>query len=416
MIRLFGTLILVTISTAAGFSSVELSYRYFLMMNNPEQFRNLDNKNRPGVWFLQYSRWKHHPDFGYTYGSETIHGGSASNGQVISCWSWPANDRGNMGLIRGEYDTADIKILVFGDSFTAQIDTGSDPRGITWPDYLQDYLSERTNKTVHVVNFGRDGIGLLQMVDLARAKVKQWKPDLIVFSFITDDLTRDRFFRTPIVHNGRERVITTRDPRPTPPISSGSDTAIVHSDASKEWCEEMQARGGPVDDPVLREMEEVVIDAQARSSGKPDFWAIDRSFVWDRLVHNNPFYTTYKTVAPTQNPRIDYNSYSVDPRFVEGVNTLKQSGVPIALTHLSIYHELAVGQVMIGNDQQHRLLNSLADLFGEPVLFSADYGDISQEQIADIKRSTEDTHPSDFGMKYYADAIANLLINNGYVD
>jgi hypothetical protein len=362
---------------------------------------------------VQKSRWQHHPKYGYVYGSETVHGGSTDGGKVQSCWYWPANKRGNMGLIRGDYGTADLKVLVFGDSFTAQVDTGFDPKGVTWPDFLQDYLIEATSKSVHVVNFGRDGTGLLHMVDLARDMVPKWKPDLVIFSFITDDFTRDRFFRTPIVIDGRERVITNNDPER--PADNGSDTAVVHSKASKEWCEREQAKSGASDDPVLLAMEQTVRDARAHASGKPTVTSRDRSFLFDRVYYDTPFYTTYAKAKPTRNPRHPMANYQQDERFMDGVAAVRKFGVPVALTHLVHYEELKAGHKMGGTNQDRSLALSLEKAFGVPILYTADYGSIAKENLAKIKRSPVDAHPTVFGMRYYANAVFKALLANRFI-
>ncbi|MBT4701057.1 MAG: SGNH/GDSL hydrolase family protein [Rhodospirillaceae bacterium] len=404
---------IVCVNALIGVVICEIGYRFVLTSQQPAEFISEDNSSvRPAVWFMEKSRWKHHPVYGYTYGLETIQGGSSAGGKVRSCWYWPANDRGNMGLIRGDYESADLKILVFGDSFTAQIDTGADPRGVSWPDFLQEYLADATGRSTHVVNFGRDGTGLLHMVDLARYMAPKWKPDLVIFSFITDDFTRDRFFRTPTVIDGRERVLTTQVNTPNPSLSDGTDTAIVHSGATKEWCAREQALDGPSNDPVLLEMEKTVREAKARITGKPSPMTLDRSFLFDRLVHGTPFHTTYKRLLPTQNPRHKLDSFLHDARFAKNLDSLKALGIPMALIHLSTFDELNKGKPMIGTKQDQSLVRSLKAAFGKAVLYSADYGEVAPNRLAEIKRSPNDTHPSVFGMKYYARSIGRALIEN----
>jgi lysophospholipase L1-like esterase len=412
---------IIGVSVLFGFVFSESGYRLVLINQNPAEFASEDNigdrastGDRPSVWFLEKSRWNYHPKYGYAYGTETIRGGSAFGGKIQSCWYWPANNRGNMGLIRGDYNSADLKVLVFGDSFTAQVDTGLNPLGVTWPDFLQEYLTKETGLTVHVVNFGRDGTGLLHMVDLARDMVPKWKPDLVVFSFITDDFTRDRFFRTPTVIDGRERVLTTIINTRNPSLKDGTDTAIVHSGATKEWCEREQASVGPSDDPVLREMEATVLQAKAHGAGKPTVTTMDRSFLFDRFVHGTPFHTTYSRMLPTQNPRHKMMSFMEDARFTKGVESLKALGIPIASIHLSTYDELVKDEIMMGSNQDESLVRSLKPAFGNAVFYSAEYGKVAPDQLTKIKRSPNDTHPSVFGMQYYAAAVTRILIENGF--
>ena len=111
--KLTGTIILLAFGLLGGFCCLKLDSD-FLYQEQPEKFvRNTEN--RPDVWFLEKSRWQYSEEFGYEYGPETVYGGSSVKGKVQSCWFWPANARGNMGLIDGNYDEAELKILVFGD-------------------------------------------------------------------------------------------------------------------------------------------------------------------------------------------------------------------------------------------------------------------------------------------------------------
>ena len=128
---------------------------------------------------------------------------------------------------------------------------------MTWPNYLQDMLEEETGASVHVVNFGRDAYGVLQMFDLASAKIAEWRPDLAVIAFITDDLTRDRFWRTTTILDGRERIMTSMIPAQNQDWDIATDAYLLQSDATSEWCHHA-LDSGAVDDPIVLELEEVL--------------------------------------------------------------------------------------------------------------------------------------------------------------
>jgi len=117
-----------------------------------------------------------------------------ADGRVTSCQRVDViNKYGNIGKIVGDYHEAELKVLVFGDSWSAFHHDGR-----TWPLFPQEVLEARLNKKVYVVDFGRGAYGILQMFDLAAAKIAEWKPDVAVFAFITDDLDRARFWRTVV--------------------------------------------------------------------------------------------------------------------------------------------------------------------------------------------------------------------------
>lgn len=406
--RHIATMLLITVGLAVGWLFSESAYRGLLYYKVPDRFIQ-SATGHPPVWFMEKPRWRFHEKYGYEYGSERIHGGSASDGLVRSCWSWPANARGNMGLIEGRYEEAELKILVFGDSFTAQIDTGADPRGIAWPNYLQRQLSERLAKSVHVVNFGRDGTGILHMFDIAADKIAEWQPDLAIFAFITDDLTRARFWRTYTVVNGRERVLTTTVAQENPPMDKSADTAVVNSKATPAWCKTAvkQARR---DDPVLAEMEAIVLEARARSQNRLSVFSLSRSYLLDRILHGSAFHAAHTLVHPSQNPRHAMTSFSQDPRFLANLANIRKTDVPIMLVHLATYDELAEDKEYIFRGNEESLLQSLAEITGEQIALTRENVEIPRSGLEKIKRSPDDAHPSVEGMKFYAQVVANALI------
>ena len=80
-----------------------------------------------------------------------------------------------------EYDRADLKILVFGNSFAG-----------AWPDLLQYRLEQKTGLRVRVLNFARDGIGVMQMIDAAAHHVPQFKPDIFLVAVTTTSVVTPR--------------------------------------------------------------------------------------------------------------------------------------------------------------------------------------------------------------------------------
>jgi len=401
---IFGSILLV-VSLICGLLLSEMLYRVWLSSEFSDQFISSGSgEQHPPVWFFEQSRWRFNEEFGYEYGPETVYGGSAMDGTVRSCWSWPSNSRGNMGEIKGSYDDSDIKILVFGDSWTAQQHENQ-----TWPNFLQKKLSDRTGKSVHVVNFGRDGTGILHMFDLAAAKVPEWKPDLAIFAFITDDLTRARFWRTAVTVDGVERVLTTTEAKAFPDIDTAADTAVVNSRATREWCREAVASGRK-NDPILTEMETVVRNARARNGTHSDLYGTGHSFLFDRLVYGNPFHTALNRARPSQNPRHDLTDFGLDKRFMKNLERIRASGVPVVLVHFSIYDELLKGKEYIAGEQQMKLVDSLSDRLGVPVYSTIPNAALPMDDLAAIKSSPNDAHPSLRGMSFYADVVSKILL------
>jgi len=298
---------------------------------------------------------------------------------------------------------------VFGDSFTAQQEGD-----LTWPNFLQQELDRRSSKRSHVVNYGRDGYGILQMIDMAAVKAANQKPDLVVIAFITDDLTRGRFWRTATVVDGRERILTTTDPKPDPDLSLSADTAIMHSGATEEWCKTVVSQGRLPGDKVFETMESVAREAQSRSGLRMNFYDPNFSTLLDRLVKGDSFAALRQRARGSQNPRHKMQDFRQDERFVNGMERLVAQGVPVVLMHLATVQELMSGQEYRLGPQENNLLQSLTAAVGRPPIETINnftpVGDVRQ-----IGRTAIDSHPSLIGMKAYAEAAANGLEARGLI-
>ena len=124
--------------------------------------------NLPPIEVYNRSLWKFDLDEGYQYVREDVDWTRIEHDVVSDCARLnPVNAMGGSGLIEGDYASADLKIAVFGDSFT----WFSSPENLTWTNYLQRDLQRLIGRTVHVLNFARDGMGLMRMFDLAATRL-----------------------------------------------------------------------------------------------------------------------------------------------------------------------------------------------------------------------------------------------------
>lgn len=410
---------MVLASSALGFLLVEALYRVYLYQTTPHRFVPvLARDEHPSFWYFQKSPYQYSEEFGYEYVPGIFGGGYIHDGTVTDCYDrlCVINERGNSGRIKGSYDDADLKILVFGDSWTAKCSRGDQ---MTWPDFLQDVLEERLGKSVHVVNFGRDAYGLLQMFDLAAAKVPEWNPDLAIIAFITDDFSRDRIWRMKTTIGGRERIMVSVSPNPSPEWHEVRDLYALNSDATGEWCRELltsQEKG----DRIVRETEEVVIQAQRRSSLRADPFSFSQSFVFDLITHGQPFYSTLKAAGPAQWPHHEMRDFAEDHRMVADIEALAATGIPTVLVHLAFYPELKTGKEyaqIVDLEQDMSLLESLRRLTGQPIYETLDHVDWPVKDLESLSRDfPQDHHPSQRGEEFYAEMVANVLLTHGYVE
>jgi len=406
-------------ATTFGLVTIEGAYRAYLYWSQPYHFRG-----DQGLWYLQSSPVTYNEAFGFDCVPGTYQGGYVYDGRVTECWdpvSWLViNERGNSGRIVGDYAEASLKVLAFGDSFTQRPIQGPDGDWMTWPNYLQDILEQELGESVHVVNFGRDGYGILQMFDLAAAKVAEWKPDLAIVAFITDDLDRARFWRTNTLRDGEKRVLVSSVPDPDPGWDVATDAFLIHSEATAEWCQEM-LRTQRRDDPIVRELKDRVVEARRRSSLVASPWSLTQSFAFDVIVHGEPLHSTYSRTGPWQLPRHALQSFGDDSSMVAAVERLDESGVPYVLIHLASSGELEQGREFGGTGsisrQRMTLLRSLEELTGKQAHGTLDHADLSGKGSEELAAYFErDGHPSLLGHEFYAGVAASVLLSSGMLE
>src|SRR5262245_13904350 len=255
---LIGTFFLLVTGCAAGFVITEVGYRLYLRYYNPQIFRQQAQSKT--FWFVSDSVWTYDQEVGYRYKPNfSWFDGHVNEGRLVQCKNSHKTDAlGNMGSSCADYQDAEFKVLVFGDSITAQaIDN------LTYPALLERELSRRLGRRVSVMNLGRDGYGVLQMIDLAVREIPRWKPDMVLINFITDDLDRGRFWRTEMVVDGRAHIFTTPIADPTPAPSVRVDTILLAPGASEEWCNKLTTQQNQNDDPVLRQLAETFVRTTA---------------------------------------------------------------------------------------------------------------------------------------------------------
>jgi hypothetical protein len=394
-------------------SGAEAGYRYHLYRTQPARFQPLILQTD----FFQRSPWLYNETYGWDYQPGETYGGTIADGVVISCWRWLANERGNVGRVQGSYEDADLKVLVFGDSWTSQPRRLPDGTTVTWPDFLQDELEAKTGGSVHVVNFARDASGVLQMFDMARVKLPEWKPDLAVVAFITDDLTRARSWRTTGQFDGAWRVLTALSPAQPPNLEDAAETAIVHPNADPSWCRETK-RAQSVDDPIAAAIEQHRRQTRGRGNPLADPFSLSQSFLFDAVVRGNPTHTNIARLKPAQNPRHSLRSFADDDRTVEAFKEVEQLGIPVVLVHLAYFAEIASDREVIPTSaRDESLWHSLEKLHGGPIYNTLDHVErpvVRPEELSgDFPR---DHHPSLRGLTFYGQMVAELLTRHGYVN
>jgi len=344
-------------------------------------------------------------EFGYSYvANKSNNGVLVHNGYPVMCTQATINELGNTNRIKGNYEDATVKILVFGDSFTAN----SNLNGITWPDLLQDELEAKLNQDVNVINFGRDAYGILQMFDLARTKVEELEPDLVIFAFITSDLVRGRFWRTVNFINGEKRDFVMAEPSEEADLKKSIDATVVNSMITREWCEDMLVALDK-DDALLKALNEEFIQRRRDHYDPVEFNSLSTSFIFNRILYNDPF----RGFIPSLIPRLYENSYAADSRFIENVNHINHSNIPYYIIHLPTYEDLKAGEYELG-EQEQSLFESFQEVTGKQIInfieYASSHDSNNLEDIEKLFMSPYDRHPSLQGIRFYAEVVSEILI------
>jgi hypothetical protein len=397
------SLMLLSIIFTIAFS--EIAYRLYLMQKisvgkESEMIEDALNYSAVDDILTEFNF-----EFGYSYlANKSNNGVLVRNGYPVQCTQATINELGNTNRIKGKYEDATLKILVFGDSFTANTNLN----GITWPDLLQDKLEATLHQDVHVINFGRGAYGILQMFDLARMKVEELKPDLVVFAFISSDLIRARFWRAVNFINGEKRDFVMTEPSEEVDLKKSIDATVVNSRITREWCERMLVESDK-DDALLKALNTQFMQRRREHYDPVEFNSLSTSFIFNRLVYNDP----YRGFIPSLIPRLYENSYAADSRFIENVNHINQSNIPYYMIHLPTYDDLKAGDYQL-SEQQQALLESLQEITGKQVInfmeYTPSHDSKKPEDLDELFMSQYDLHPSLEGIRFYAEVVSEILI------
>jgi lysophospholipase L1-like esterase len=392
--------------------ALEIAYRVSLYLRVPERFAaSFNDNNLPAIGVYNRSLWEFDAASGYRYATGDIVLSHVDGGQITSCQKIPtANKFGNMGRVKGDWRTADLKIAVFGDSFSAFVTTDN----TTWPTLLQDFLEVRLGRSVNVVNFGRDGTGILQMFDMAKAKIPEWKPDLAIIAFTTNDFARARFWRTVNVIDGELRVLTVPEATPQADPVNSYETFVLHPEATLEWCQSMSYKGH------LDRIGKEIVDKYRRFR-RPNVLAsfsvftLTHSYLYARIMHGNAFFSTELKAGQRWSPHFIFDNYADDARMMENIRWIKENGIPYLLIHLPIYPEVKANKEFIVDRQEQHLLESLNFITGHDIYRLLDYVQIPVEQPERMNVTPDNYHPSHWGMEFYARAITEILVRNNHI-
>jgi hypothetical protein len=315
---------------------------------------------------------------------------------------WRSNRDGLCGKATiADYHRASMKILAFGDSFTQFMQ-----EGVTWPDLLERNLREFTHGEVAVLNYGREGCGVMQMLDFAADKVDELHPDYVIIAVIGDDFTRARTWHMQVEKEGRTRWMVSTKKNDFLDYHFASDHELVYPAATRGWCERTMASGGAFD-PVLEQMNQQYRDLK----GEVDSvilpfhpLSINRSYLYARLSRGTPFGRRMQDI-----PRISFDDYHSDHQTRRNFMRLNRSGARVFLVYLPLADELNAGVCKLDR-QSRRLMKSLEQIAESDFWLLQQH--LDGPMPSKIDNLPMDGHPNLTGLQLYAHILTHLIIAN----
>ncbi len=213
-------------------------------------------------------------------------------------------------------------------------------------------------------------------------------------------------------------MISTK-PDPNPVWNTATDAFLLEPRATREWCQQL-LNSGNTDDPISKSLEAALQEGRRRSSQLANPFSLSQSFVFDRILYGDPYHTTYSRWAPSQMPRHTMWDFKEDERLVANVRALAEMKIPYVLVHLATYKELEQRQEYIGQGKEvehyQALAASLARLTQRPIHGSVEHPRLPVGELRKIVASfPRDLHPSLYGHQFYAEIVAQILRDHGYL-
>jgi hypothetical protein len=241
------------------------------------------------------------------------------------------------------------------------------------------------------------------MFDVVGSEIGKHKPDLAIIAYPTFAVEVPRLWRVEATIDGEPRVFTTTYPTETPdPTDKGStyDTFLLHPGIDAAWCEKYK-NGGALDQ-VGQEM----ISKHLRfRTERFSVFTLSRSFFFERLINHDPFFARQRH---SENPVVPLNT---DKKLADAIRAIHASHIPTLLVHLPVSTEVAAGKEFSMVEAETRA-ESFHQLSGMPTYGLLKYiGPIDRPER--MNSSPVNMHPSEFGMELYANAVSEIILQEG---
>lgn len=420
-----------------GFIAAEVSYRAYLFYHlNVIINKTYEDQSDNSFRALSFPALQtYHQEYGFEYFTGTSVSVDIKAGKFSSCsygnyksWSKDAINPDHQ-----KYPDADIKILLLGSSHSATSDKNGELASVS----ASRSLSSRLGQAVQIQNLSRGSYGFLSMTDLAKAKIQEYQPDLIVFAINTSDLARPRWWPIYVPEgNGFYLFYQSR----TPYIEQlTQENALLHQyiysdQLTREWCDKLSSAHRNGNDEIFQK------DAYAQSLIKfanyhkqlrqiptvdLDLWILSSSFLINKMRFDDPFYG--EDVYRDGNPigPIGINNFLHDKQFANAWEGIKSSEIPTYIIHIPNPFEIKKNIEFLGGYggmpkyKIDRLVASIPQFYDQEVLSLLSYYSAPATDTSKFVMSDDNWHPNAIGTAIIAagleEHIFNLLVKNKIV-
>ncbi len=331
--------------------------------------------------------------------------------RVVETHPVVTDGNGNVGFTDEEFSPSAINILILGDSYTSFPGNGAiadDLEGVEWPYFLKKKMTAEGLGPVRILNYGRSGHGILQMVDTAASVLDRYKPDIVVLAFIKRDLSRFRYWHVNRRIGGVFRGLRMQTPDTNAPVELCNDQYLIDDRITASWAQERLKLGDC--DKLLRSLVKKYRRLRRRTSARAiNLLSARRLYSWDHMFFSTPF------IDIRLSPRVHWpkdgfiSNYENDHKFVEAVAQIKASGAQIWPVYLPDSDELVKGEI-IANPQESVLLKSLQKIVGRPVIVLKPMTTVDRALVAEkYQRYPHDGPPSAWAQELLADALVREI-------
>jgi hypothetical protein len=243
------------------------------------------------------------------------------------------------------------------------------------------------------------------MFDLASDKALEHKPDLLIFAFISDDLTRSRWWTKPLLIDGYERPLLSPEKMDFN-LSTASDEYLVNPLVSLQWCKESLAsnKTNPILDAVNKQYLKIRESTfKIRNIQENSIYSIN-SYLFNRLVFGDAFFIKSIPVIP----QVKFDDFSKDDNFLEKVKIINGTNIPYIIFHLPTQEDMDNQKITLSKNQES-LMNSLEVITGKKIVFL--HKNIDRNTMPNkINLAPYDGHPNYDGLRLYAEQIGSYIL------